>query len=271
MRILVTPLAATVVIFLLVARAFTGRFEPRQVVQLGTAFAIFVISLAPISMRNHALYGSWSLTPQGGMHLARWVVPLIWEVRDGMPWARGYHEMERRAAKKLHVVDENPFQQSQRYTDVAIEELKQIGIVPIAKAWAYGAVLNLGTPGILLSPPVIQLPRTGFYATPGASMPQKISNFLFRTDNATYAWILLTGVVGVALVRLVQLVGYAAMIAQKHFAAALLLAGWCLFILCVNGPIASPKYRLPIEPALAVLTGAGWALFSRRRRQCATV
>jgi hypothetical protein len=47
----------------------------------------------------------------------------------------------------------------------------------------------------------------------------------------------------------------------------LLLAGWCLYILAVNGPVASPKYRLPMEPALAVLTGAGLAsLFNRRRR-----
>ena len=33
----------------------------------------------------------------------------------------------------------------------------------------------------------------------------------------------------------------------------------------VNGPVASPKYRLPMEPALAVLTGAGWLALSRRR------
>jgi hypothetical protein len=31
----------------------------------------------------------------------------------------------------------------------------------------------------------------------------------------------------------------------------------CAFILIVNEPIASPIYRLPIEPALLVFTGAG--------------
>jgi hypothetical protein len=37
-----------------------------------------------------------------------------------------------------------------------------------------------------------------------------------------------------------------------------LLGGWFVFILLANGPIASPKYRLPLEPLLTVLTGAGY-------------
>jgi hypothetical protein len=32
---------------------------------------------------------------------------------------------------------------------------------------------------------------------------------------------------------------------------------WCAFVLAVNGPVASPKYRLPMEPVLMVLAGAG--------------
>ena len=39
---------------------------------------------------------------------------------------------------------------------------------------------------------------------------------------------------------------------------------WFLYILAINGPVASPKYRLPIEPVLMVLTGAGLS-FARRR------
>jgi hypothetical protein len=69
------------------------------------------------------------------------------------------------------------------------------------------------------------------------------------------------------VVRLLQLAGLAALIRTgQNYLGLLVLAGWCAFILLVNGPIASPKYRLPMEPALAVLTGAGWrarTLFSR--------
>jgi hypothetical protein len=43
---------------------------------------------------------------------------------------------------------------------------------------------------------------------------------------------------------------------------------WVSFVLAVNGPVASPKYRLPVEPALCLLTGAGFvALRDWRRRR----
>ncbi len=264
-RILVAPFAPMLVIFLVVVVAIAGRFQRHQLLQLGSAFVIFVLSIAPISMRNSAVYGSWALTPQGGIHLARWVVPLIWEVRDGTPWVRGYEEMERRAAELPHALDENTFEQSQRYTKVALEELQRIGGVAIAKGWMIGAALNLGTPAIILAPPVAHLPRTGFYATQGKSILTKIGNFLFSFDNILYGCILLAGVAGLLIVRLLQLAGLGTMLGHGHWMAATLLALWCLFILAINGPVASPKYRLPMEPALAVLTGAGWALLRRHR------
>jgi hypothetical protein len=39
-----------------------------------------------------------------------------------------------------------------------------------------------------------------------------------------------------------------------------LFAGWIGYILVVNGPVASPKYRLPIEPVLVLLSAAGLLL-----------
>jgi hypothetical protein len=262
-RILMVPFAIGLPFFLALAITVVGRFRRRQLVQLAGMFAIFLLCLAPISLRNKALYGSWALTPQSGIHLARWVVPLIWEARDGTPWARGYAEMERRAAALPHPPGENAFQQSQRYTKVALDELRRIGPAAMAKAWLIGAALNLGTPAIILSPPVSQLPRTGFYATPGKTAFEKVTNFLFHSDNVLYGWILLAGVVGLALIRFLQLAGFAALLTQGHWLPVVLLALWCLFILAVNGPVASPKYRLPMEPALVVLMGAGWSLLWR--------
>jgi hypothetical protein len=44
------------------------------------------------------------------------------------------------------------------------------------------------------------------------------------------------------------------------------------FILLVNGPIASPKYRLPLEPAFNVMSAAGYVAIRdwRRRRRLLT-
>lgn len=263
-RILVTPFVPVLVFVLVLALIINRRFCRRHLAQLAGVLLIFGLFVAPISLRNVALYGSWALTPQGGIHLARWVVPLIWEARDGTPWVRGYEEIERRAEAVSRPTDENLFQQSQRYSKVAMDELRHVGVVAIGKAWLIGAALNLATPGIVLSPPITHLPRTGFYATPGNSSLDKIANFLFRSDNVLYSWILLTGVGGLLVARLLQLLGFAAMLGQGHWAAVLLLTSWCLFILAINGPVASPKYRLPMEPALAVLMAAGWSSLRRR-------
>jgi hypothetical protein len=53
---------------------------------------------------------------------------------------------------------------------------------------------------------------------------------------------------------------------SRNYAGILLLAGWCLYILVINGPVASPKYRLPMEPTLVVLWGAGYVMLRDRVR-----
>ncbi|MBZ0215387.1 MAG: hypothetical protein K8F25_02440, partial [Fimbriimonadaceae bacterium] len=118
---------------------------------------------------------------------------------------------------------------------------------------------------VIISPYVIALPHTGFYATSGTTVLEKIGNFLFRSDNPLYSWILISGVLGVALIRLLQLVGAISLLRNGNWASLLLLLGWCSFILLINGPIASPKYRLPMEPALMVLVGCGLTARSREK------
>ena len=269
-RILVTPYAFALAAFLLLIVVVTGRYRPVHFAQLAAVIGIFLLSLAPILLRNHAVYKSWALTPQIGMHLARWVVPLIWEANGKMRWKSGYQEMERRAAKLPHPSNETPFQQSNRYVAVSIEALRQLSVFELAKGWLYGTALNLGAPGVILSPPIMALPRTGFYATKGHSTLEKMDNFIFHSDNSRYAVALLLGVAGIILIRIVQLFGLINLLLWRHLAPTALLITWCLYILAVNGPVASPKYRLPIEPAFAVLTGAGWNLLRRRMSRAAS-
>jgi hypothetical protein len=68
-------------------------------------------------------------------------------------------------------------------------------------------------------------------------------------------------------VRSIQLVGFAALIGIGNAAGVLLLVFWTLYVLAVNGPVASPKYRLPLEPAFAVMTGAGFVVLRDRYRR----
>ena len=257
-RIVVVPWTVFLVLFLFGVAVARSRLTGRVAGQLVLVSAIFALSIAPVLWRNVSYYGSWSLTSQGGLHLAYWIVPLVKEARDGTPWAIGYEGMEKAVRERFPIATDNPFEQSRRYEIVGREELAKLGVVPIAKAWLFGAVMNMAAPAITLSQMVASLPRTGFYATKGTSLPNKALNFLFHSDNAIYAWVVLISIIGLVAMRLIQLIGFLALLRQKNdWPILAMFFFWISFILAASGPIASPKYRLPIEPVLMVFAGAG--------------
>ncbi len=267
-RIVVAPWVPVMMLVLLAAAFFAGRLRPRHALQIAAMAAIFGLCIAPIITRNLMQYGSLSLTNQGGSHLALWVAPLVREAKEGTSWERGSAEVEKRTRERFPERAANPFTESEHYAEIGREELARLGPMAIVKAWAIGATINLASPAIIISPPIAELPRTGFYATKGDTILEKIGNFLFRSDNATYAWALLLGLAGLAIVRLVQLCGFFVLALDRNsWPVTILLVLWAGFILAANGPVASPKYRLPIEPVLCVLTGAGIALLRRRNAQ----
>jgi hypothetical protein len=159
----------------------------------------------------------------------------------------------------------NPFDHSRAMGRAALGVLRELGPAPVAKAWTYGAAINLFSPAVILTTPVRDLPRTGFYATPGDTKLDKITGFLFRNDNPAYGWVLLIAALGTLACRLIQLRGawrwLRGGIAGNRImlASGLLCVCWIGFILAVNGPIASAKYRAPLEPAFAVLFAIGWS------------
>ena len=264
-RIVVAPWAPVFGLMLLAIRFFIDRLRPVHFVQISVAGGLLCASISPMLIRNVTQYDAWSLTPQGGAHLALWVAPLVREAKDGTPWAQGSAEIAKRKAEKFGTPSDNPFVDAGRFAAIGREELARLGYPAIAKAWVVGAAINLAAPAIIISPPIAGLPRTGFFATQGHSVSDKIINFLFHSDNAVYAWALLLGLVGVVGIRAVQTAGILALLGErKNWPGALVLLLWASFILVANGPIASPKYRLPIEPVLCVLTGAGVALIKRR-------
>ncbi|MBX9845829.1 MAG: glycosyltransferase family 39 protein [Xanthobacteraceae bacterium] len=257
-RVLVVPFLAVLLPFLWAAGGRRHLFDACRVGTLVVAGLVTAVLIAPVVARNVAVYGSWGLTAQSGMHTAFWIVPLVQEAKDSTPYAVTAEEMHRKAAARWKETPANPFEESRNYAELARESMLTLGVVPIAKAWVTGAVINLGAPAIVLPPPIANLPRTGFFATPGSSAFEKIQNYLFRSDNALYARLLLLGVAGVALCRIGQLLGLASLARDRTAWPALgLFVLWCAYILAVNGPIASPKYRLPIEPVLMVMLGAG--------------
>jgi 4-amino-4-deoxy-L-arabinose transferase-like glycosyltransferase len=267
-RLLILPWAACLLGFLFLIALWRKQPILQCLRDLAAGAAITALCVAPIMARNIIKYDAWAMTPQTGAYYAFWIAPLVKQAKDGTPWETGAEEMAKREAKLPPLLDENPFELSNRRTELGKEALRELGMRAIAKAWLFGAALNLGSPAGMIAPPILRLPRTGFYATPGETPIEKITNFLFRSDNALYAWIVLIGIVGVAAMRLIQLAGLGAMLFRpENLAGVMLLSSWVVYILLVNGPIASPKYRLPIESVLAVLAAAGYCALKSRRAQ----
>jgi 4-amino-4-deoxy-L-arabinose transferase-like glycosyltransferase len=267
-RILVVPWALCALGLLLLVAVIRRRPFASSVRQLAAAAVVAGLLISPLLARNVIHYGAWSLTAQTGTHSAFWIVPLVRQAKDGTPWEKGAEEMQRRELSTAAARSTNPFQESRRRSELAREAMAELGMAAAAKAWIFGAAVNLGSPAVTLSPPVMNLPRIGFYATPGDTPLEKIGNFLFRSSNAIYAWIVLAGIAGLAAIRLVQLIGFFAVLRRpEHWPILLLLSSWIVYVLLVNGPVASPKYRLPIEAPLMVFTGAGFVSLSRWRRR----
>jgi hypothetical protein len=263
--VLIVVWTPALILFLCAAMAIARWLQWRHFMQILAMGAIVLIAISPIVARNVSKYGAWALTPQGGGHLVSWVLPLIKESHDGTPWTAGSKIMEAEMRERFPTASDNPFVESQHYAAFGHEKLGSFGLLAITKAWLTGAALNIGAPAALVSPLVSKLPRTGFYDIQARSTLEKIWTFLFHSDNALYAWIALIGIAGVAMFRLVELAGLVALLRQPGALAPLILLSlWFGFILVVNGPVASPKYRLPLEPVFALLTGAGIAMRQRR-------
>ena len=244
---------------LLVTFALWRRMPFRQFSNLSIAAVILCLSLGTIAVRSFSQYGTFALTPQGGDYLALWIVPLAKEAQDRTPYTTSLESIIGRTTQRFGPPSSNPFEQSRRYQQIGREVLRdEIRPTSLAASWASGIFINLASPAVLLSPPVSQLPRTGFYGTPGDSFVEKVFNYAFRSGNPTYSWLLILSSFGLAIIRAVQFLGAWALAGRRRYWPKIIFASsWIAFLLLLNGPIASPKYRLPLEPLFNIMTAAG--------------
>jgi Dolichyl-phosphate-mannose-protein mannosyltransferase len=278
-------LAAAVPLVLVIAlmqrRGFAEALAAALLFAVGAAAPI-----APVLLRNVIHYGSFSLTTQTGHHLADWIVPLVTERADGTPYQKTVDRMEALyaqraqttlcAPRKLECSTEhdlngqtNPFQRAAVKSEVAREAMARLPLSAYAKAWLEGMVVNLASPALLIDPRVRALPKPSFYNTPGASLWEKTRAYLFD-DPAAYQVLLIVGLVAMLPILMLEAAGFI-MLARTLPWAAVFAGGVLAYFLLLNGPVATPKYRLPMEPVLIVLAAIPLARLAERvlpRRSC---
>jgi hypothetical protein len=147
--------------------------------------------------------------------------------------------------------DANPFHRSAMRAEIARDEMARLPPAAFAKAWLEGMVVNLGAPALLADPRVRALPKPSFYNAPGASLWEKTRAYVFD-DPGRYQLLLVAGLLATLPFLVLEAVGFV-MLARTLPWAAVFAGGVLAYFLLLNGPIATAKYRMPMEPVLIVL------------------
>lgn len=260
------PLLAVVPLVVLA----TGLLRKKSAASALTAAMVFAAGVAapvsPVIVRNAALFHTLSLTSQTGDYLALWIAPLVKQRADGTPYAESADRITAETERRLSATGEqrdDPFVRSSIETQIAREELAQLPLSAKVKSWIEGAAVNLFTPAVILDPRVRALPKPSFYATSGAGLVQRSLSYLFD-DFGTYQLVLIVGLALVVPFAVLGGAGFVLLLIRVPW-IGVLAGGVCLYFLLVNGPIASPKYRLPIEPALIMFCAIALASLWRRK------
>jgi hypothetical protein len=194
---------------------------------------------------------------------------LVTERADGTPYQRSVERMQsayRQAlAERAPDARSNPFVQAMVKAEVARKEMARLPLTAFAAAWLEGMVVTLGAPALLGDPRVRALPKPSFYNTPGAGLWQKARAYLLD-DPGRYQLLLVAGIVAMLPFLVLEAVGFV-MLARTLPWAAVLAGGILAYFLLVSGPIATPKYRLPMEPVLIVLAAIPLARIAERGRR----
>jgi len=252
--ILLLLLAAVPVIF--VASAMQGRSLSRA----AAAAIVFLVAatapIAPVLVRNLIEFSSFNLATQTGDHLAFWIVPLVAQRADGTPYDASVARMQKLYQQRLAASglneDSNPFLLASIKSKLAREEMARLPPAAFVKSWLEGMAVNLIAPALLADPRVRALPKPSFYETPGASLWERTKTYLFGNPGL-YQALLVIGLAAMLPFLLLEAAGFVMLACRLPWAAA--CAGGLLgYFLLLSGPVATPKYRIPMEPVLIVLS-----------------
>ena len=256
---LATRPALALLLIAAVPVAFIATLVRRDLVEALAASSLFVLTaaapIAPVLARNVIYYDTWSLTSQGAEHLALWIVPLVQQRADGTPYQITVEHIDnlyhQRLAERGVSGETNPFRRAAIRSEIAREEMAHLPLSAYVEAWLEGMLVNLTAPALLVDPRVRALPKPSLYNTPGATLWEKAYAYVFE-HLGLYQVLLLVGLASMLPFLVLEVIGFI-MLARFLPWATVLAGGVLAYFLLINGPVAAPKYRLPMEPVLIML------------------
>ena len=268
---LATRPAVSLLLVAAIPVVFTASFARRRVFTPALAASVLftigsAVPISPVFLRNIFYYQSGNLTTQTSEYLAFWIVPLVTTRASGTPYQTSVDRMQalyhERLAERGLRAETNPFRLSAAKTELAREQMALLPLFAYVKSWAEGMVVNLGAPALLGDPRVRALPKPSFYNTPGVTLWDKTRAYIFD-DPGLYQVLLILGLVSMIPFLALEAAGIF-MLGRTLPWAAVFSGGVLSYFLMVSGPIASAKYRLPMEPVLIVLCAIPLAALFRK-------
>lgn len=235
---------------------------------------LIVLSGAPRAIDHYRHYGYLSLTAQEGTHLLNWFYGCLATPTPCAERGRVAEEMRPIADQRIAALGgekDNPFAVSAVEKRLALEKILSMPPAAVAVSMSAGMFRVLMQTGFYESFAQFRQRPSFLSAMPGNGTGERLANFV--TANKTNVFMMLWVLAQAALVlsRLVQLTGLIYGMREPDFrGATLILVATIAFFLVLTGPVASPKYRIPIEPPLLILFGMGWVWLGDRRARRAT-
>jgi|GEM_PF-2905720 len=257
--------------FLFIALLVKQRIPPgRAAMHMVLMTASFALVLFPWMIRNHKAYGNWRLTAQTGEHLVQYLVPFVWQYSRGVPFLEGREriniELKTEADKAgVDLSNGNPFEVSRFERKLAEKHLASEPLSAVIKAWFYGMTKNLFAPAMVDFSNLLLINRSRFFATPGATLPERAKNFIRSTGGL--GLLLVVSMIVIAVFRILQLGGLYLMVKSGRRWEACLFSLIIAYFLLASGPVGYAKYRLPLEPILAVLAAISMAWIYEKTKQ----
>lgn len=225
-----------------------------------TISMFLLLALAPISNRifeNIMEYDTYSLTSQGGSHIAYWMVPGVLSVSKDMDRNSAVN-LVNMEIDKLGGVTGEPFKDSKTRIHASINILKQESIYNITYAWFRSSIINVISSPILIDYRVRSLSHPSF-AKEG-NITKWIEILFSNKEYFPYLIVLLVSFTCSLFCIYSTLVGFYVLTKSNLFISFLSISIIMYFAL-ITGPTVSPKYCMPYIPILLYLQGMSISRF----------